>query len=136
MFCTPGRSAAPEITAELMRLLQGCGLVELIPEEQMDAVSVIAGCGPAYVYAYGAALAKAGEAIGLGRKAAQRYAAQMMLGSAQMMLETEKTPEELKNEVCSPGGTTIEGVRVLENGGLEALAGAAVAASFRRTRGL
>jgi len=136
VFCTPGEKAAPEETAELMRLLGGCGMVEVIPEEEMDAVSVLAGCGPAYVYAYGDALAKAGERIGLGKEAAVRYAAQMMLGSAQMMLETQKTPEELKQEVCSPGGTTIEGVRVLQDGGLGLLVEKAVEASFRKTKGM
>ena len=117
-------------------LFAAAGIVEEIVEEDIDIVSVIAGCGPAYAYLFADSLAKAGTACGLDDERAKKYAAQMLLGSAKMILETGKDPEELKKEVCSPGGTTIEGVKVFEAEGLAEITARAVKASFNKTRGM
>ena len=85
-----------------------------IEERLMEAGMAVSGCGPAYVDLFVEALADAAVACGLPRKDAVTLAAQMVLGSARLILETGKHPGELKDAVCSPGGTTIQGVRALE----------------------
>ena len=89
-----------------------CCSKEVTPEE--ESAFLTAGCGPAYVDLFVEALADAGVACGLPRKDAVTLAAQMTLGSARLVLESGKHPGELKDAVCSPGGTTIQGVRTLE----------------------
>ena len=86
-------------------------------ESQMEAVGCVSGCSPAFVYMFIEALADSGVKYGLPRKTACEMAAQTVLGSAKMVLETGKHPGQLKDEVCSPGGTTIAGVSALEEFG-------------------
>lgn len=136
IFCAAGDEVSTEEKRELERMLKSCGKLEWIDEKDMDAVSVLGGCGPAYVYAYAEALSKAGESMGLTAEDSAHYAALVLLGSAHMILETGKTPEELKKEVCSPGGTTIEGVKVLDLGNLEGLTEKALQASYKKTKGM
>ena len=102
----------------ICRIFQCCGRVELVEERLMDAVGCVSGCSPAYVYMFIEALADSGVKYGLPRKTAYAMAAQTVLGSAKMVLETGKHPGQLKDEVCSPGGTTIAGVSALEEHGL------------------
>lgn len=83
----------------------------------MDAVGAVSGCSPAYVFIFIEAMADAAVAQGMPRKQAYQFAAQSVLGSAKMVLETGMHPGELKDMVCSPAGTTIEGVRTLEKAG-------------------
>ena len=102
-----------------------------IDEHLMDAGMAIAGCGPAFVDLFVEAMADAGVAAGLSRKDALTLAAQMTLGSAKLILESGKHPGELKDAVCSPGGTTIRGVRKLEEKGFRSAVMEAVLASYR-----
>lgn len=129
-------AAAPDLPAgrldELEKILSGAGLVDRLEEKYLDAVTGLSGSGPAFVYLFIEALADGGVRAGLPRDKAMRYAAQTVLGSAAMVLETGKHPGELKDMVTSPGGTTIAGVAALENGAFRAAAINAVEAAWRR----
>ena len=119
--------------AELTGLLSGAGLVDLIEEELIDAACAVSGCGPAFAYMFLDALAQGGEACGLPRDKALLYAANMLAGAAKLADQSDKTPEELKQAVCSPGGATLEGVHALERAEFAAAVQAAVKASYKRT---
>lgn len=98
-------------------LLQSFSQVEVVPERLMDAVVSVSGSSPAYVFVLIEAMADAAVSGGMPRPQAYKFAAQAVLGSAKMVLETGKHPGELKDMVCSPAGTTIEAVRILEERG-------------------
>ena len=102
-----------------------------IDEHLMNAGMAVSGCGPAYVDLFVEAMADAGVACGLPRKDAVSLAAQMVLGSAKLILESGKHPGELKDAVCSPGGTTIQGVRKLEEKGFRSAVMEAVLAAYK-----
>ena len=112
------------------------GSLEPIPEKLMDAGSALSGCGPAFAAMFMEALADGAVACGLPRDKALTLAAQTLRGTAQLLLETGKHPAVLKDEVCSPGGSTIQGVNALEEGGLRATAIAAIQAAYTRTKAL
>lgn len=131
-----GMDAKEEHFTEIEAILAKSGRVERIEEGQMDAFSAVAGCGPAFLYPYIEALADGGVIAGLPRAKAMVYAAQMVLGSAAMVLETGEHPGKLKDDVCSPGGSTIEGVAELERHGLRAAAIDAVVAAWRKNAAL
>ena len=110
------------------------GRLDAIPENLIDAACCVSGCGPAWVYQFIEALADGGVAAGLPRAKAQEYAAQTLLGSARMVLESGSHPGVLKDAVCSPGGSTIQGVRVLEEHGLRGAVMDAVLAAYDKTK--
>ena len=109
------------------------GVWDEIPENLIDAASAVSGCGPAFVYMFIEALADGGVKCGLPREKALKYAAQTLKGAAVMVEQTGKHPELLKDEVCSPGGSTIEGVAALEKGKLRATTIDAVTKAYKRT---
>ena len=100
-----------------LRAMHFAGRFLKVEERLMDAGMAVSGCGPAFVDLFVEALSDAGVASGLSRKDATVLAAQMVLGSAKLILESGRHPGELKDAVCSPGGTTIQGVRKLEEKG-------------------
>lgn len=122
---------------KLVGKLLGCvGCAEQVPEKLLDAVTGLSGSGPAYGFLMVEALADGGVRAGLPRPIAQKLAAQTLRGAATMVLETGKHPGELKDQVTSPGGTTIAGVEALENGGFRAAAMGAVVAAAARSKEL
>ena len=113
--CMPGLS--PEEEAEFHQVLSSFGQVEVLPERLMDVIVSVTGSSPAYVYMMIEAMGDAAVSIGLSRDSAYRLAAQALIGSATMVRDTGKHPGALKDDVCTPGGTTIQAVRVLEERG-------------------
>lgn len=104
----------------VLKLMNSFGKASVLPERLMDAFIGVAGSSPAYVFILIEAMADAAVQAGMPRAQAYAFAAQAVLGSAKMVLETGKHPAELKDMVCSPGGTTIEAVKVLEEKGFRA----------------
>ena len=119
-----------------LQAMAPAGELDEVPESMIDAASAVSGCGPAWVYQFIEALADGGVAAGLPRGKAQRYAAQMVLGSARMVLESGLHPGALKDAVCSPGGSTIQGVRVLEERAFRGAVTDAVLAAYEKTKEL
>ena len=113
-------------------LMASSGLVEELDEHLMEAASGVTGCGPAFAAMFIEALADGAVACGLPRKQAIVYAAQMLSGSAQMLLESGEHPGVLKDRVCSPAGSTIQGVRKLEEHAFRAAVTDAVIATFEK----
>lgn len=116
--------------------MSGAGRLDNLDEKLIDAACALSGCGPAFVYMFIEALADGAVECGLPRKNALLYAAQTVLGSAQLVLESQKHPGELKDAVCSPGGTTIAGVHALEKGGFRGVAMDAVLSAYNKTKEL
>ncbi len=125
-------SLSDEEAAFAEKLFGALGRVAWVQEHQMEAVIGLSGSGPAYVYMFIEAMADAGVASGLPRAQAYELAAQTVLGSAKMVLETGSHPGELKDAVCSPAGTTIAAVRSLEKDGFRSAVMEAVLASTEK----
>lgn len=120
----------------VLQLMQSVGSCFQVADAQMHAVTGVAGSGPAYIYLIIEALSDAGVAGGLPRDTSTQLAAQMVMGAAKMVLETGRHPGELKDQVTSPAGTTIEAIRVLEAAGVRSAMMEAVAACIERSREL
>jgi pyrroline-5-carboxylate reductase len=116
-LAAPSTATAPETVEVVRALLSGAGLVELVDEKYMDAITALSGSGPAFVYLFIEALADGGVFAGLPRDKALRYAARTVEGAAALAARTGKHPGILKDEVASPGGTTIRGIAALESRG-------------------
>lgn len=113
----PNEHMTEEEIAYVRTLLESFSRVEIVPERLMDVVVSVSGSSPAYVFVMIEAMADAAVSGGMPRAQAYQFAAQAVLGSAKMVLDTGKHPGELKDMVCSPAGTTIEAVRTLEERG-------------------
>ncbi|MBW2624046.1 MAG: pyrroline-5-carboxylate reductase [Deltaproteobacteria bacterium] len=129
----PGKYAGPEHMETARGLFEAVGLVVEVEEKHLDAVTGLSGSGPAYVFIFLEALADAGVLMGLARPDALALAAQTILGSAQLAMETGRHTGQLKDMVTSPGGTTIAGLSVLELGGLRGLIMEAVKTATNRS---
>lgn len=127
---------SPEEEREFLSLMAGAGRFSKLPENLIDAGTAVSGCGPAFVDLFLEALADGGVACGLPRAQALEFAAQMTLGAAKLLLETGENPETLKDAVCSPGGSTIQGVRRLEQGGFRSAVTEAVISAWEKSRAL
>ena len=112
------------------------GYMDEIAEHLIDSAGVVSGCGPAYMYMFAEALADGAVACGVPRKQAMEYAAMTMLGAAEMVLQSGQHPGALKDAVCSPGGSTIAGLRAMEEGGFRSSAIEGVIATFKRNKEL
>ena len=126
----------PDIFDDFCTGMSGAGTIYPLDESLIDAGTAVSGCGPAFTYLFIDALADGGVTCGLSRSDALAFAAQTVLGAAQMILSTGKHPAQLKNEVCSPGGSTIQGVRTLEQHAFHAACMEAVIAAFEKTKDL
>lgn len=113
-----------------------CGLLDALDEHLIDAASAISGSGPAYMYVFLEALADGAVACGIPRAKAYEYAAMTMVGSAQMYLQSKTHPGALKDAVCSPGGSTIAGLRAMEDRGFRSAAMEGVIATYQRNKEL
>lgn len=118
------------------KIFESIGVVFELEEERFSAFSAVACCSPAFSFMYIDALAKAGIACGLEEGCAYAAAAASVIGSAEMLKQSTDTPQELITKVCSPGGTTIEGVKVLKKKGLSETIAAAVNASYEKDKTL
>ncbi len=112
--------------------LSCAGCFDLIEETQMDAATAAAGCAPAYAYMFIDAIAQGAEFCGLPREKALVYAAEAVAGAAQLLLASGKEPTDLKNAVCSPGGSTLAGVKHLEENGFGKITADAICAAYKR----
>lgn len=121
---------------EVMKLLGAFSLAIQVPEKLMDVVVGVSGSSPAYVFMFIEAMADAAVAAGMPRNLSYQFAAQAVLGSAKLMLETGKHPGELKDMVCSPGGTTIQAVKVLEELGFRGAVMDAVEACIEKSKNI
>ncbi len=122
--------------AKVLTILNSFGKAYEVLESQMDAVVAVSGSSPAYVFMMIEAMADGAVAEGIPRKKAYEMAAQAVLGSAKMVLETGKHPAELKDMVCSPAGTTIDAVSVLEEKGFRSAVIEAERACARKSRSM
>ena len=132
----PGKSATAADGELAKKLLSAVGIAFQVKESLLDAVTGLSGSGPAYVYQFIEALSDGGVAAGLPRDIATKLAAQTVLGAAKMVLETGQHPGALKDQVTSPGGTTIEGLHELEKGKLRGVVMSAVRAATEKSKKL
>lgn len=131
-----GRAASAADAELVQRLFSAVGLAVEVPEAWLDAVTGLSGSGPAYAFQIIEALSDGGVAVGLPRELATRLAAQTLLGAARLVLETGQHPGALKDQVTSPGGTTIEGLHELEKAGVRGALMSAVRAAAEKSRQL
>lgn len=132
----PNEDATETDVENVFRIFSSIGAAEQMSERMVDVVGALAGSSPAYVFMFIEALADAAVAEGMRRDVAYRVAAQAVLGSAKMVLDSGEHPAALKDMVCSPGGTTIEGVQVLEEAGMRAGVINAIRAAVAKTQAL
>ena len=133
--CANARVSEEE-DAAFAALMRCAGALDKLDERLIDAASAVSGCGPAYAYMFIEALADGAVKCGLPRAKALDYAARTLIGSAEMVLRSGRHPGQLKDEVCSPGGSTIAGVAALENGAFRAACIAAIDAAYEKTKKL
>ncbi len=124
------------VLADLLQDLRCCGLLDPLEERLMDAGSAVSGSGPAYVYVLIEALADGAVACGIPRAKALEYAAATVIGAGEMVLATGMHPGALKDAVCSPGGSTIAGIRALEDKGFRGAVMDCVIATFEKNKEL
>ena len=132
----PGDNVPDAAVQTALKIFGCCGETLLIQEKDIEAVTAVSGCGPGYVYVLIDALADAGVMAGLPRAAAIKLAAQTFAGSGKMVLETGQHPAVLRDMVTSPGGTTIAGIKALENGAVRGAMYNAVQAVLDRSEAL
>ena len=131
-----GERASQADMDDARQIFDSIGITVVLDESLLDAVTGLSGSGPAYVFLIIEALSDAGVKVGLSRRTSQLLAAQTLLGSAKLLLETNEHPGKLKDMVTSPGGTAITGLHTLENGGVRTTLMNAVEAATKRSKEL
>jgi pyrroline-5-carboxylate reductase len=131
-----GKNATAADSELAKKLLSAVGIAFQVKENLLDAVTGLSGSGPAYVFSFIEGLIDGGVAMGLPRDMATKLAAQTVLGAAKMVLETSQNPSVLRDQVTSPGGTTIEGLHELEKGKLHDVVMSAVRAATEKSKKL
>lgn len=130
---SPNEAVSGDAITVVQDVLAKAGTVQVVSEHLMDGITAVSGSGPAYGFLFIEALSDAAVRFGIPRKQALTIAAQTLKGAASMVLETGKHPAVLKDEVCSPAGTTIEAVRALEENGFRAAVIAAATAAYEKS---
>ena len=132
LYCT-NSLVQEDVLADYLKDMDNAGIFDRLDEKLIDAGSALSGCGPAYMYLFLEALADGAVACGLPRAKAYTYAAATMAGAAEMVLSTGNHPGALKDAVCSPGGSTIAGVKALEENAFRGAVMDCVAAAYEKT---
>ncbi len=135
LYCQNDKAADSDVGL-FLDSMKKAGVCEALDEKLFDAGTAVSGCGPAFCYMFIEALADGGVKAGLSKETALKLAAQTLMGAGKMVRDTGIDPETLKTNVCSPGGSTIEGVKSLDADDLNGIVQKAVTASFNRTREL
>ena len=130
LYCADGVEQA--VLDDFVNDMKFSGKLDKIDENLIDAGCSVSGCGPAFMYMFASAVAKGGEQCGLSQSQAIEYAAATMRGAAEMLLTSDKTPEQLTDAVCSKGGSTIEGVNVLRGSDFEKIVTDCIKAAYNR----
>lgn len=131
VYCS--KNAEPKDLELVDTLFSYIGISQNVPESIVNAISGLSSCGPAFAYLIIEALSDGGVRMGVPRPIATKFAAQLLVGAGKMVLETGRHPGQLKDEVCSPGGTSIAGVHAMETGGVRGSIMNAVQASVNKT---
>ena len=124
------------VLEDFLKDVAPCGQWDLLDESLIDAAGVVSGCGPAYMYMFMDALADGAAACGVPKEKALAYASATMIGAAKMVQQGSRSPVELRNAVCSPGGSTLAGVKVLVDSDFNATVTDCVKAAFKRNQEL
>jgi pyrroline-5-carboxylate reductase len=132
----PSPEARPEDISAAEAIFQAVGITVLVKESQMDAVTGLSGSGPAYIFAVIEALSAGGVKEGLPQDVAMELTTQTVLGAAHLIQATAKHPATLRDQVCTPGGTTMAGLYAMEEGGFRLALMNAVIAATKRSREL
>ena len=133
---SPAENVTEAELNEFLMLMQHAGKLTAVPESLMDAGCSLSGCGPAFVFKFIRALAQGGVNAGIDEKTALELAAQTVIGAAKLLAASPLDPQTLIQNVCSPGGSTIEGVKSLDSNSFEQIVADAVAASYKRNLAL
>jgi len=131
---SPNKNVSKEDVDDILDIFNSFGKAEVVEENLIDTAGSLSGCGPAYVYMFIEALADGAVESGVKRELAYKLAAQTVLGSAKMILDTNEHPGKLKDNVCSPGGTTIKGVNSLEKDGFRGTVINGLISSINKTK--
>ena len=123
-----------EDVEEFLKILDSAGHVSRLPEKLIDAGSAVSGSGPAFVAMFIEAMADGGVICGLPRQTAMEYAARTLIGTAELMIQSGDHPGKMKDAVCSPGGSTLQGVRALEKGGFRSAVTEAIIATWEKNK--
>ncbi len=134
LYCANG--VEQSVVDNFVNDMRYSGRLYSIDESLMDAGCSVSGCGPAFMYTFASAVAKGGTECGLTQSQAIEFAAATMMGAAEMLLTSGKTPDELTQAVCSKGGSTIEGVTVLKNSDFEEIVCDCIKAAYKRNKEL